>query len=178
MCVRNASSSVFCEMHPHNCGRVLIWYLPIVFSTWKPKPFSDFAALCISASFLPNADWKAVNGKVSECCYQINQKKSMKNKVIMEKRIWKVTLTWLPLDAPNSINSIMMYEPPVGRDPTYTMHATISSRLHLWTFFTLFYFFSGGRGGDTLQSSGQKKKKQLKCLLYMVLVHGLTLFRT
>lgn len=31
-------------------------YLPIVLSTWKPKPLSDLAALCISASFLPNTD--------------------------------------------------------------------------------------------------------------------------
>ena len=36
--------------------RVLVKYLPMVLSTSKPKPFSDFAALCISASFLPSID--------------------------------------------------------------------------------------------------------------------------
>jgi hypothetical protein len=39
----------------------VVAYLPMVFSTSKPKPLLDFPALCISASFLPRTDWQARN---------------------------------------------------------------------------------------------------------------------
>ena len=37
-------------------SKIQILYLPMVLLTSKPKPFSDFPALCISASFLPRTD--------------------------------------------------------------------------------------------------------------------------
>lgn len=85
-------------------------YLPIVLSTWKPKPLSDLAALCISASFLPNTDCRLMIHIIG---WKIRHRKMGKQEV--------KNLTWLLLDAPNSINSVIMYEPPVGSDPTLFM---------------------------------------------------------
>lgn len=105
---------------------VLRFHLPMVLSTSKPKPLSDFPALCISPSFLPNTDWGCTIDRNNES-----------HRTTFSRKITDfVAFTWSPLDIPNSMYSMIIKEPPVGKAPTYSNHkcnenSTIQNQLIL-----------------------------------------------